>query len=260
MTIKTVKITQPIIVIGMHRSGTSLTSNILIKLGVNMGDKLLGKTFSNPLGHFEDIDFLELNEEILISAGGDHLNPPGQDAIANQFNKYKARIKKLIELKAKKTVYGWKDPRTCLTFNLFLPFIGNPYIIYCKRDANEIAQSLYKRQKIEITDGLKLTRRYESEINNTFNQNPTLQKLEINHNKLIQNTEDEINRIVKFLKIEIDKSTMKKAVACVKPNSKISRMVKRRKVYEKTRDEIMHIIAKIEFKILTLFGNNNKKS
>ena len=47
-----------LVVVGMHRSGTSLTTNWLQKCGLDIGAKLEGKEFSNPDGHFEDIDFL----------------------------------------------------------------------------------------------------------------------------------------------------------------------------------------------------------
>ena len=51
-----------VVVLGMHRSGTSMTSAILEKLGINMGDETLGPLETNPIGHFEDRMFLELNK------------------------------------------------------------------------------------------------------------------------------------------------------------------------------------------------------
>ena len=54
-----------VVVLGMHRSGTSMIASILNKLGVSMGKVMLGKTPSNPLGHFEDKDFYNLNRKIL---------------------------------------------------------------------------------------------------------------------------------------------------------------------------------------------------
>jgi len=59
-----------VVVLGMHRNGTSMTSGILSKLGIDMGRELIGKKVSNPLGHFEDKDFLDLNIKILKEAGG----------------------------------------------------------------------------------------------------------------------------------------------------------------------------------------------
>src|SRR5689334_14926006 len=60
--------TSPIIVTGMHRSGTSLTASLLSAAGVNMGGNLLPADAHNPDGYFEDVEFLELNRTILQQA------------------------------------------------------------------------------------------------------------------------------------------------------------------------------------------------
>jgi len=62
-----------IIILGMHRSGTSMLSGMLDRLGIDMGDDVVGRQESNPLGHFEDGDLLSLNELILAKAGGSFL-------------------------------------------------------------------------------------------------------------------------------------------------------------------------------------------
>jgi hypothetical protein len=59
-----------IIILGMHRSGTSMVAGLLAKMGINMGDDLLGRSPSNPFGHFEDWDFVNLNDSILSKAKG----------------------------------------------------------------------------------------------------------------------------------------------------------------------------------------------
>jgi hypothetical protein len=38
----------PLIILGMHRSGTSLFASWLDKCGINMGDKMLGAGVGNP--------------------------------------------------------------------------------------------------------------------------------------------------------------------------------------------------------------------
>jgi hypothetical protein len=45
----------PIVVTGMHRSGTSLSASILAALGVAMGEQLLPADAANPRGYFEDL-------------------------------------------------------------------------------------------------------------------------------------------------------------------------------------------------------------
>ena len=59
------KISKTIVILGMHKSGTSMVAGVLEKLGANMGKELLGPHWSNPLGHFENVKFVNLNERIL---------------------------------------------------------------------------------------------------------------------------------------------------------------------------------------------------
>ena len=59
----------PVIVTGMHRSGTSLLASAMQQAGVAIGDRLLAADESNVRGHFEDLDFFELHEGILADNG-----------------------------------------------------------------------------------------------------------------------------------------------------------------------------------------------
>ncbi|MBS1528172.1 MAG: hypothetical protein JST19_21175, partial [Bacteroidetes bacterium] len=58
-----------LIILGMHRSGTSLVTNWLYHCGLQVGENLLGKNAGNEEGHFEDTEFLKLHEEILAANG-----------------------------------------------------------------------------------------------------------------------------------------------------------------------------------------------
>ena len=60
-------INTPIIVIGMHRSGTTLVAEALNKSGIFMG------VFREHNG--EALHFLSLNQQILAAAGADWINP-----------------------------------------------------------------------------------------------------------------------------------------------------------------------------------------
>src|SRR3954469_12288526 len=59
---------RPVVITGMHRSGTSLVASYLSSLGVGLGDRLLAADARNPHGYFEDADFRELHGEMLTDA------------------------------------------------------------------------------------------------------------------------------------------------------------------------------------------------
>src|SRR5579884_2020900 len=67
-----------IFVIGMGRSGTSVATRLLEIAGAFVGteDHLLGGNESNPLGHWEDVRYLSINDRLLNAYGGCYWNPP----------------------------------------------------------------------------------------------------------------------------------------------------------------------------------------
>src|SRR5262245_27183007 len=54
-----------VVVVGMHRSGTSLLSNVLHSLGVNMADETNHSSPANPSGFWERPSITALQEEVL---------------------------------------------------------------------------------------------------------------------------------------------------------------------------------------------------
>src|SRR5207253_7561406 len=59
-----------VMVLGMHRSGTSLCSHVLSALGLDMADNIAAPgrdkvTNDNPLGHWERWEIVEFHDRIL---------------------------------------------------------------------------------------------------------------------------------------------------------------------------------------------------
>ena len=86
----------PLLILGMHRSGTSLAASLLESAGLHVGQRLLGANASNPRGHFEDEDFVEFQQAVLrrLDMNEDGwvvaTSPPVPDAIS-------ARARALVE-------------------------------------------------------------------------------------------------------------------------------------------------------------------
>jgi hypothetical protein len=114
-----------ICVLGFHRSGTSMLTRLLNLMGVDVGpeDELLGPVAGdNARGYWEPVWLIELNDAILTQLGGTDWQPP---APADGWERSPA----LTALRARaherldtaygdRPVWGFKDPRLCLT----LPF------------------------------------------------------------------------------------------------------------------------------------------
>ena len=153
------------IILGMHRSSTSLVAGGLIKMGVDLGKELLPPGLGNPKGHFENLEFLHLNEQIIKEAGGSWNNPPPLEAIMKLKEEYSSKIQEIVK-RNQSELWGWKDPRTTLTIPLFVPFLEDPIFIGCFRKPLKIAKSLEKRDRIPIKRGLEIAKIYNKRLLN----------------------------------------------------------------------------------------------
>ncbi|MCY1264997.1 hypothetical protein D9M68_142010 [compost metagenome] len=104
-----------LVVLGMHRSGTSVLSAGLEALGVEFGDNLIPARADNPKGYWEDARLVELNEEILAACGfssGDIGLSDGRVSDPAHFGDWVRRAGLLLEeLLVGKSLLGIKDPR-----------------------------------------------------------------------------------------------------------------------------------------------------
>jgi len=215
-----------VIVLGMHRSGTSMVCGILNHLGINFGKDYPGKQISNPMGHFEDGDFLFLNQEILAAAGGSWDHPPMEEAIKQQAEYFQEKIRDLVNSRVKKyqnNSWGWKDPRTSLLIDLYLPHLKSPFFIWCQRDPEEIADSLWRRNKISKSDSLALANIYQHRITDFFNGNPDLPLIILNYQELLSHPEKWINQLVVFLGLDPSQEQLDLATSFILPRDKIKK-------------------------------------
>jgi FkbM family methyltransferase len=116
----------PLIITGMHRSGTSLTASFFQKLGFSMGEQLYAADGNNQRGYFEDLDFLEFQRHILQECSDRH--SPGwldwgwtesESLDRARFSSYHTEAKKLIDSRQSLAAWGWKDPRTTLLLDFW---------------------------------------------------------------------------------------------------------------------------------------------
>jgi len=153
------------IVLGMHRSGTSLIAKAL-ENEIHMGDDFLAGNIFNPKGYFENKEFVQLNDRILGAAGGSWENPPSEKSILSVGFRYQNEIKSIINKHSNHDMWGWKDPRTTLTIKLYLPYLSNPHFIACFRDPREVVKSLANRGDLNELEATLLVEEYNSRLLN----------------------------------------------------------------------------------------------
>ena len=139
-----------ICVLGMHRSGTSLVAQLLRLSGVFLGEEseLLGAESNNKKGHWEHKEVLEIDEAILEAFDGSwHLPPPFEQEWENDPRLdalYKRARAFAHSMNQRATVWGFKNPRTCLTLPFWQKIIPEMTYVITVRNATDVMQSLIK--------------------------------------------------------------------------------------------------------------------
>jgi len=154
-----------IVVLGMHRSGTSAVCRILNLLGADLGpgDDLL-RDYDNPAGHWESRALVACNDRILAGYGRSWDFPPRLAPGWEHGGRATAMLPDLSATFA--SVYGerpwvWKDPRTCLTFPLWRRVLGGRVVVVLvQRDPAAVVASLRRRDGIPPLYGVGLWHRY----------------------------------------------------------------------------------------------------
>ena len=147
-----------ICILGMHRSGTSAISRILSLLGVHLGapSALLEPFDDNPKGYWEHSRIVQINDDILGRFGGRWNVPPvfpdgwaGSAEVAD----LRDTARQLVATEfAGQPLWGWKDPRTCLTLPFWQEVIGPVRYLLVVRNPAAVVASLYKRDRMSALD------------------------------------------------------------------------------------------------------------
>jgi hypothetical protein len=142
-----------VLVLGMHRSGTSALTRTLNLLGCALPEALVGASEGNELGHWESASAVILNDEILASAGSNwnDWGPINSDWRASGVRgQMVERATEVIrEHKALGPLFALKDPRLCRLADLWLEAgdaVGvDMRVVLMLRHPGEVSASLESR-------------------------------------------------------------------------------------------------------------------
>lgn len=154
-----------LIILGMHRSGTSVLARMLNLMGAYFGPEGMstGALPENPKGFWERRDVRALNDAVLHSIGCDwnrvHAFDPARvpDGVVAKFDAEASKL--VLELDAHRP-WMLKEPRLCLLFPLWRRLFEVPFCIHILRHPVEVASSLHRRNGMPIPVGLALWEKY----------------------------------------------------------------------------------------------------
>jgi hypothetical protein len=143
-----------LVVVGMHRSGTSASTGALRCVGVDLGDKLYaGHAAINAKGYFEHSDLADANDEALLAIGSswdDVLPRPAGWQDRTELAVYARRIQAILQRDfARSPIWAVKDPRVSRLLPWWLCMLqgmrSHTRMLFVVRSPIAVARSLGRR-------------------------------------------------------------------------------------------------------------------
>ena len=144
-----------VVIIGMHRSGTSLLSAGLSAIGLQFGAELMGGTAFNLKGHWEDNDIVAFNNRLLSTFGMRWDSTTFIDASRWKEKEVVSLVDEGIRLLSSKlqsngNSFAFKDPRTVRVLPIWLQIFKrlevSPQFIMPFRNPLDVGVSLAQRE------------------------------------------------------------------------------------------------------------------
>jgi hypothetical protein len=148
-----------LVVLGMHRSGTSLLTNILVKMGCYPGPEVGPADRWNAGGYWEHPGVLALDMDLFKALGArwydvGQIDPDRLEAAERRGLEDRA-VEILRELDGHRP-WVIKDPRLCVLFTFWRPLLQRPIALLIHRDPVSIARSLRARDGLPLLFGIAL--------------------------------------------------------------------------------------------------------
>ena len=139
----------PLIISGMHRSGTSAVARLVQQLGWDVGSNLLPATEGNIHGHFEEAAFIRFHDT-LIALQFPKRAPfcewlPLADGDILYRDEERTQARAIWDAHRAAGGSAWKDPRTSLFLDLWTEVLSDAKVIVCLRHPYQVHLSLLRR-------------------------------------------------------------------------------------------------------------------
>jgi hypothetical protein len=145
-------VSRPLIVLGMHRSGTSVVAQLIHAFGAYAGEpnELNPPDMFNPTGYWEHIGAVQLDTDILAALGANWIDIVEADVsrlAAEQRARFVERATRIVQTLEGRGPLLLKDPRMSLVFPIWRDALEHPICVIVWRDPMAVARSLATRDK-----------------------------------------------------------------------------------------------------------------
>ncbi|MFO1241943.1 MAG: sulfotransferase [Rickettsiales bacterium] len=246
-----------IVVLGPHRSGTSLVTRLINMMGAyfDAGNASIGFNDENPKGFWERSDVIKCDEDILkhYNSSWDRLDNwkfAAPKKTPKDLEEVATKMKNIILEMDGHRPWVMKDPRMCLTFPFWKTLLEVPVLVVVYRDPVEVAVSLRQRNGFALSQGLAMWEYYAVGIANAIGDLPVAF---VSHSDMLTNPIGMMQKLFDRLKElgvrEISLPSEREITAFIEPS-----------LYRSKADELPHSEVLTDFqKELVAYLKGEKK-
>ncbi len=180
-----------------------MLTRLLHRCGLDLGPEsdLMPAAADNPDGFWENLRFVQLNDEILNGVGAAWDLPPWQEETFDgaSLQPMRAKAQLLIEPFQDKPVWGWKDPRNCLTLPFWRSLLPGLKTVIIVRNPLEVAYSMHKRNSTSYALGLRLWEIYNRRL---LAETRPDERVIIHYQAFFEEPEAELQKVATFAGLE----------------------------------------------------------
>ncbi|MCK6483033.1 MAG: sulfotransferase [Phycisphaerae bacterium] len=224
----------PVWVIGLHRSGSSVTAGILHRLGVHMGNRMIGYE-NRGTGGFEAHGLAKICEQA-------YPFPSAEPAVDREVTKRELRAwldHRMGEAAHRGTIPGGKYPHLCFLVDMLLELEPASRFIHIDRPLDESIRSLTDRsakargwlratpeqcealqRALDAAKRAGLARIESLAAAAQSTAAPGLKLLTIRYHDLLADSAPHVDRVIAFLGLAVRPEQRQAAIALVEPPRK----------------------------------------
>ena len=197
-----------ILIVGMHRCGTSATAGCLFHTGFSVGKNPMESNAFNKKGHFENLILYRFNEELLETISASWKTTiclPEKWWLEDRIINKKTRLIEIIreEFQGNENIVI-KDPRISKLLPFYLAALKElkiePKIVINIRDPFEVASSLKNRDNLSVPNSLNI---YTDYILSSIKLSDPFDAVILNYNALLEDPINTLEQVLNNLNINV---------------------------------------------------------
>jgi hypothetical protein len=206
-----------VLVLGTHRSGTSLATGMLFKMGVKMGPpgrdaRWIYPNWANPTGQFENPEFTELLHRFLDFDGQDaRWNPRWADLSARTAQFLPAFVRLIRRTESE--LWGWKHPWTVLILEALLPELRSPYFVVVHRQMSDVVASLQRRDGLTAEEAERVSVEIAHRLEETLRRHPEIPTLTLQYEEVVRDPRAAAGQLASFLGLSFPPAVLQEVAA-----------------------------------------------